>query len=259
MNIRNERSSPAGTESPYVAFHQQDWIPEFYDEVVYQPGGYDDHSWRMLQRPMLERVVAAMPQRQIRCLDFACGTGRILSAVEPLVAKIVGIDTSEQMLSKARARGTSARLFCTDILIDESAAREKYDLITAYRFFLNTEPELRARVMEKLASMLDGPDARLVFNVHGHVPSSISLTSLHRRLHGWPPVNSMSIGEIRKLIGDAGLEAVEWRGFGLFPNRLYRSWLAGACKWFDRVAARIKWAHLLSLDVVTVCKLRQGA
>ena len=177
MNIRNEGSSPAGTESPYVAFHQQDWIPEFYDEVVYQPGGYDDHSWRMLQRPMLERVVAAMPQRQIRCLDFACGTGRILSAVEPLVAKIVGIDTSEQMLSKARARGTSARLFCTDILIDESAAREKYDLITAYRFFLNTEPELRARVMEKLASMLDGPDARLVFNVHGHVPQAARLAS----------------------------------------------------------------------------------
>ena len=53
----------------------------------------------------LPRLVARLhPDGVPRYLDFACGTGRITGIVAPLARESVGVDVSESMLSRARAK-----------------------------------------------------------------------------------------------------------------------------------------------------------
>ncbi len=77
-----------------------------YETKEYGPGSYASFIWD-LQRPVLEKILADFRQTQsgpVRLLDFACGTGRVISCLEPLVDEAEGIDISENMVAVARGK-----------------------------------------------------------------------------------------------------------------------------------------------------------
>ncbi len=117
---------------------------------------------------------------------------------------------------------------------------------------------MRTAVMESLARRLAGPASRLVFNVHANAWSTQALTSLYRRLHGWPPPTTLSYRTVRKLVQSAGLEIEALYGYGLLPRRLHASPLRGAMESIDR---RVSGGGLLGRvcqDMVFVCKPAMG-
>src|SRR5208282_1965293 len=114
-----------------------------YDLQEYGAGSYASGIWD-LQRPFLAEILLqyqAEVGHSLTLLDFACGTGRVLSTLEQLVVSADGIDISPEMIAVARTKCVEARLQVGDILTQPGLLQKNYDVITAFRFLLNVEPE----------------------------------------------------------------------------------------------------------------------
>ena len=239
--------------SPYVRLNEQPGNAIYYDNVMYEPGGYDAHIWAMERSFVEARAPAIRPAGELRYLDFACGTGRVLQAIAPHAVRACGVDMSHEMLRHAAAKCPDAEFVRADIRTDADALGGPFDLITAFRFFLNTEDDMRLPVLRSLVGLLAGPDARLVFNIHMNARSSLLIADAYMRLRGWGGMRMMTLPHIRALIDDAGLRIVEMRGYGMFPRGVYRSPLRGAAKRLDRFLARQRLLGPYSHDLVFVC------
>ena len=244
------------TTSAYAEMHKADWVPTHYDTVIYDPAGYDTFIWGLQQRvlrPLVERL--SRGRRTFKYLDFACGTGRIVSAFQDVASEAVALDISPQMAARAGTRTADhVTVKSGDLLETPELVDADYDLITTFRFFLNTEPELRPRIMRSLAARLRDRDARLIFNIHGNAWSSVAFKSLYQQLRGWGRASQMSYPEVRRLVTDAGLEIEFVYGFGLAPYRLYRSPLKPLLKRLDAWAVGKPGLRWISHDLVFVCR-----
>ena len=219
-----------------------------WDNVVYAPGTYDSFIWN-LQGGALLGVITGLKTRKdrLRYLDFACGTGRVLALLEPHVDEAVGLDISPSMLSRASQNVPRATLKAGDLLERPDPVGGDYDLITAFRFFLNTDAQRRLPILSSLASRLRDSDSYLVFNIH---VNSYGIDGLRRRKS-----NSMSPRSVQRLISHAGLVLVDWYGFGLAPAcrehlRMLRPWMRS----IDRCAAGRPVIRRVSRDLLFVCR-----
>ncbi|MBX6320541.1 MAG: class I SAM-dependent methyltransferase [Rhodospirillaceae bacterium] len=177
--------------------------------------------WEVEQQILLEvlgRFVRDLSTA--RLLDFACGTGRVLSLLEGRVREATGVDVSESMLEVARGELRRSRLVLSDITREASLDRDRFDVIVAFRFFPNAEPELRDEVMAKLSSLL-APDGVLIFNNHLRCGSLRHL--LRRVLFGLRikgkrrDLHCMSDREAAALAKRHGLALSAQRCYGILP------------------------------------------
>lgn len=223
-----------------------------YDARVYGEGTYDTFAWG-LQRPQLRRLFrdARGSTDEFTHLDFACGTGRILAAVEDLTTESTGIDISEEMLTAARSKVARAILRSGNIVAEPEIVGGPFDVITAFRFFLNAEPDLRDDAMVTLAGGLRDQNSRIIFNVHG---SRRSLRRFAVRGRRGPFMNEMSPSEISLMVERAGLEVMSVFGFGVTPARLHRTPLARLMRAVDRLAVRVPLARHVSVDLIYVVR-----
>lgn len=257
---RYERSLDAGSEVGVgvrtYSTHFQDYSAVQHYEGIYEKDSYDSFIWG-LEKRLLVDVFTRLGNigGGLRHLDFACGTGRIISAVEPLIKESVGLDISEKMLSVAKQKLANAKLFQGDILTDPQLVGFDYDVITAFRFFRNAEDTLRIQILKSLASRLRGQNSRLIFNVHWfeHGKAIRRLKNHHRPE---PYGKWLSYSEISRLINNAGLEIESCHGFGLLPGRLHRGRLRALARLGDTLAARVSILKYVSDELVFVCKPR---
>ena len=146
-------------------------------------------------------------------LDAACGTGRITQVVAPLAREAMGVDVSASMLDVARSKGIEADLVCVDLAELSSYSDKKFDLVTAFRFFPNAEPELRLRVISALTELMH-PGALFIFNNH---QNDASLFAKTRRLLGRPVRESWNSVPFEAEISHFGLRVVQRMGVGYLP------------------------------------------
>lgn len=106
-----------------LARHQTDSAPKEYVTKLFDH--YADYFDQHLQESLGYRVpfdiVALIDQHAPtqdawRVLDLGCGTGLVGEAFAGRPHSLVGIDLSEKMLARARARGRYTHLACTDVL-----------------------------------------------------------------------------------------------------------------------------------------------
>jgi SAM-dependent methyltransferase len=205
---------------------------------------------------LLDRVVRRrLSGRFRRHLDFGCGTGRILAGFVDRTDESVGVDISEGMLSVAAEEIPRARFVNADLTHDDVLGDERFDLITAFRFFANAEPGLRRAAMAALAGHL-AHDGLLVFNNH---QNKSSIYYLAGRLIGksweWTP---MSLREMRELVDEAGLEVCDTFGIGVLPGAIRFMVMPGFVhRAIDRLAHVLGLGDILAQDVVFVCRKRR--
>ena len=246
---------------PYADRFQQTASVAHYEAEEYGAESYSSCLWR-LQRPVLEQVVKDFRAAQsgpVRLLDFACGTGRVLSALEPLVDTADGVDISENMVAAARTKCTKARLLVGDVLTQTDLLQPSYDLISCFRFVLNAEPELRERVLRRLRQVLRAPGGLLLVNVHGNARSLRHPAIVWRRWRqrgapGEAMLNEMSPAETKRLLAATGFEVLRQFGFGILPPTLYRTPLRRAALAVDRALAGENSWSAASVDVLFVCR-----
>lgn len=225
MHYQDYRTTHVGSES---------WAKD-YDAKLFSPGSFDAVIWEREQR-LLDCIAQHVPRRD-SYLDFACGTGRVLSHVEGHFRAAVGLDISDTMLSVARGRVRSATLVQGDATCDPAVLDgRRFDFITAFRFFLNAQPSLREDAMAFIASALKDDDSRLLFNVHGNRYSTRALIAAKATITR-EQFASMSVRESIDLAARHGLEVVEWYGIGSYDKALLRVMPLSVWRWAERVAA----------------------
>lgn len=149
----------------------------------------------------------------IQHLDFACGTGRILSYLADRTKKAVGVDISPEMLRLARKYQNNAEIIETDLTRNDVLGERKFNLVTAFRFFPNAEIDLRREAMRTLSRHLSS-DGYLVFNNHRNTESTRNRVA---RLVGRRAYRGMNIAEINELLVESRLEIVEIYPLCVFP------------------------------------------
>ncbi len=232
-----------------------------YDAVEYASGSYSALLWS-LEQILLEQIIADFraSHPRIEYLDFAAGTGRVLSFCEPRVDSATGMEISEAMAARARERVSRATVLCRDITGSGAAVEGQYDLITAFRFFLNAEPALRVAGMKALAGRLRDKTSRLVFNNHGNLWSIKLLAWPYHRLRGlgkgWRPYgNYMTDAEIQKLTREAGLRIVKRIGYGMLGGTIAgRMSYDRAMRLERRLPAQKMFQRLAQNQLYVVCR-----
>jgi SAM-dependent methyltransferase len=242
-------AKPMSSDKSFTDSHKMEGKGVGYD------GRYRTNPWRRFlwsqeQRALKDFVDTLLKGKEINLLDFACGTGRICQFFEPYIKTATGIDVSESMLEMARNKLTRTELINADITKNPAIFNSrKFNLITAFRFFLNAEPELRVAVLKALVPLL-ADDGYFVFNNQRNLTSPL-LRFKYRRGHNQR--NFMSMQEMRTLVNEFGLEIIKIYPIGFLPLpkvKLPQSFNNA----IDSVARRFKFLEDFSESPIAICR-----
>jgi SAM-dependent methyltransferase len=227
-------------------------------EAFYQMQPWPRFVWAREQKILLTILEKYFAGKDVHLLDFACGTGRIAGLLENRVKTSTGVDVSGSMLSIARQKLQRTEIIEADITVDGVLDGRKFNLITAFRFFLNAEPELRKVAMKTLVPLL-ADDGYLVFNNHQNRDCAwVRLLIAYRQ---WRKIggiyNTMSVCEMRQLVEDAGLEIIELYPVGFFhPPKIPVS--CGLNWVIDETLGRFGFLARFCESPIAVCHRRGG-
>lgn len=233
----------------YVHSHKKAGKGADYDER-YETDPWRRFLWSREQATLRDIVGTYLKNREINLLDFACGTGRVCSFLEPYVKMSTGVDVSESMLEMARRKVKLTQLICADITTDGVLNGRKFNLITAFRFFLNAEPALREKALKAIVPLLSA-DGYLVFNNHRNKNSLLARLKYRLRRK---PKNFMLMEEMYKLASDNGLEIIKIYPIGCVSLPKIKLPVAVNIA-IDRVAAKFKCMENFSESPIAVCRL----
>ena len=223
---------------------------------------YDEHyrteSWRKILWNQEQLVLSSIldiyfKNHVINLLDFACGTGRITSFLENRVETSTAVDVSKTMLDEAKKKLKRTKIIQADLTKNNVLEDRKFNLITAFRFFLNAEPGLRTETLQMLVSLLS-KDGYIVFNNHRNKTSPLVWPKYfyHNNIRK-RNVQFMSYSEIKEMTGQAGIEIIRIYPVGLLslpriklPEKLSRN--------IDNMAMKFRFSGIFSESPVVVCR-----
>ena len=188
-----------------------------YDEDLWDPRAAKGLEWLVEQQLLADIFRNAIPPGACSAADFACGTGRILEFLSRYYPSPMGIDISPDMLALARARCPRATLILGDVTTTHSLASGPFDLITAFRFFLNAEPSLRSQVLAWMEKSLR-PGGVVVANFHLN-PASLRGTYLRLRTARATRPSMMSISDACQLFEAHAFTVRQILGYSFLPYR----------------------------------------
>ena len=201
-------------------------IARVYDEILYDSASYESLIWEMEKGLLLGKLEEfRRTHPRIECLDFATGTGRILSFLENVVDEATGIDVSAYMVERARQNVKCARVLHCDLTKVDPDPVAKYDLITAFRFIANAELGLRVSAMRSLTKKLRDRSSIIIFNNHRNIRSYKAFLRPMDRMRRPGGLyrtsgNFLSSEKVQDLVDAVGLRVRQVHGYGLLSGKL---------------------------------------
>jgi len=223
-------------------------------EAYYEAQPWQRFLWSREREIILRILEKYFAHQDIHLLDFACGTGHITSFLEDRVKTSTGVDVSSSMLAIAREKLKRTEIIEADITIDNVLEGRKFNLIMAFRFFVNAEPALRSAAIEALAKLLS-EDGYFVFNNHQSYGSPwIKLLYMrHQQKNPKGIFNVMTIDEMNRLVEDVGMEIVELYPVGFFhPPKIAVPQMVTAV--IENVCCKFKSLARFSESPIMVCR-----
>jgi SAM-dependent methyltransferase len=220
-----EHAAPVSTTSPDTWTYRDthlgtDKAAEY--EQAYAEGYYAD-EWAWFERPFLVRTFSRLRTRgTAEAADFACGTGRVLRVAADVFPMSFGLDISPDMLKVAAANSPTSKLLAFDA--SAGTVREQFDVVSAFRFFLNAEDSLRASGAAAMYAMLR-PGGSLVVNTHSQPWSPLGITKVMRRVYG-TRLRTLSARSLCQLLRHAGftIDSVTYHGLVPRMGEFYPGW-----------------------------------
>lgn len=205
--------SATAASSDYRASHRATGYGAGYNRTF--EAGYYAALWAKIEIPLLTDTVRPMGGARRTCLDFACGTGRITNVLAELFGEVVGVDVSESMLACAKV---PQNVKLRHIDITSQPLGERFDVVTAFRFFLNAEDDLRREALKAIREHLND-EGRLVCNVHMNATSPIGIACrISNRLPGHTLRNTLSIRQFKEMVISAGFVVEQVTPYGYLPR-----------------------------------------
>jgi ubiquinone/menaquinone biosynthesis C-methylase UbiE len=249
----------------YRECHLQDESAQAYRDVY--AAGYYAAQWQQLESPWLSRVFAELKERgACSMLDIACGQGRITLHGAKYFERVCGIDISPAMLARAQQKlSDDETLAAADVTFEVGDVRtfttdEPFDVVTAFRFFLNAEDDLRLDGLRSARRNI-APGGTFIANVHVASTSPLAMfyriSNAARRTLGKNTSsvrNAISVGQLRTMFASEGFRIDRIHRYSLLPrigsvtDSFAERYLAGV----DRLGKLIPGLSLLSQAFV-VC------
>jgi len=221
---------------------------EYHEEFEIIP--YRKLIWEIEKQALFKIYEQQFRDTEVRHLDFACGTGRVIELFEGIASFSTGIDVSKSMLAVAEARLHSVEFIEADLTVGGVLANRKFDFITAFRFFAIAEPELRRQAMAALAERL-APDGIIVFNNH---KQTNSLTQIVANIVGKGDKITMSHEEVEHLTTGSGLRIERSIPIGILPISEHWRWIpTGAIRILEDILSKLPGIDRLSSNRIYVC------
>jgi len=179
------------------------------------------HLYWQLEQEILYEILSKYNTSEMHLLDFACGTGRIINFLEKSFNKSTGIDISGNMLNIACKSCNKSIFIQGDVTEgDFITSNTSYDVVTAFRFFLNAQPVLRQKVLEWIQCHLK-ENGILICNFHLNPLSLIGLCyRIYRWIHQTEKESMVSIAEAIRVLSDSHFKIIRIYGYGyLFYRR----------------------------------------
>jgi len=252
-----ESSSVRTTDASYRKTFAASGDASNYDERVYAPGSSADLLWQV-EAPILRREAEAAIQgkKDVSYLDFACGTGRVISLLEDLGETATGIDISPHMLERAKLKCHKAKFINTDITAAGAPIEGQYDLITSFRFLTNAEDDLRQAALARLRDRLK-EDGVLIVNTHSNPWSYRAFLLpyhwLKDRLNSRPLFGYLSNRKARHLLLSAGFKVEKVIGVGFVPEKLLPLLPYGLAHRMENSLAGKSFVQSFGLNQIFVC------
>lgn len=200
-----------------VGDYRPSHTPERHDDVR-QRGferGYYAALWSEVERPLLASILGQLGGRSRACLDFACGTGRVAGLAARSFGVVVGVDISESMLAHVR---TFPDVSAERIDIANEYLGMKFDVVTAFGFFLNAEDDLRREAARAIWLRLND-HGRLVCNIHMNSESLAGkVYAAIREISGRTLHKTMSAARFALLLEECGFVVEEIVPYGWMPR-----------------------------------------
>ena len=243
----------------YREYFQSEESAIEYDEESYDADTYAAILWEIEQSVLISQILRMEENKQrIRYLDFACGTGRIVSLLEQYVDKSCGIDISPFMIEQARKKINKTSLFVGDLTTDGFLIDGTFELITVFRFVLNAQIELRDRALRILSGRLTDENSILIFNIHTNKYSYAFLSYIFHKLFGSSANGDekkyLSLWEGKKIAKRANLEVIKVNGLGFVSGKFYRIFPRTLLLAIEAQLARIPLINCLGTDLIFICK-----
>jgi len=178
--------------------------------------GYYYYQWELLEKDLLISLLKEEKERGAKTyLDFACGTGRLLKEGEIIFESSYGYDVSESMLDICKDTCQNSTIKCLDIT--ETETNEKFDVITAFRFFLNAEMELKEIILQELHKLLND-DGVLIANIHTTPTSPMGIAYRIRNKLKGNNTPTLSLKEFETILNKNGFEIISSQYYGFLPR-----------------------------------------
>lgn len=215
------------------------------------------------EQETLTKILSKKLKSDSTILDFACGTGRILNYLKMQSKNVTGVDVSPAMLEVSRKNHPELEILQVDITRDNILkGKRQFDVLTAFRFFLNAQNELRKEVLNALHPLLKD-DGIFILDNHG------SATGVGTFLGKWVSVvknatrseekhyvyNVLSERKLKGLLNEAGFEIIDSYHRSVFPilnekTKFDVSKVENLDNWFSSK----KFFRPLARNVIYVCK-----
>ncbi|TPN37949.1 class I SAM-dependent methyltransferase [Mesorhizobium sp. B2-3-3] len=207
------RPSEEGAYSNYRTSHQGVGYGAQYGATF--ASGYYAALWSHIEMPLVESILSPLGGPSHSCLDFACGTGRITNVAAHLFGEVYGVDVSESMLACAHTL-ENVTLVQTDLTLEPLG--KTFDVVTAFRFFLNAENALRHDAMSAIHAHLN-EGGLLVSNIHMNATSPMGVACrILNRCAGRTIHNTLGIARFRQMLLSNGFVVERIIGYGYLPR-----------------------------------------
>jgi len=171
----------------------------------------------LYEKERLIKIIKKLKNKD-KYLDFATGTGRVIKEIEKYFDEPYGVDISKEMLSKAKRRIKNSKLIQADITKGiPRIINHHFDCITAFRFFLNSNPKLRYEVIFKISKLLSN-DGLFIFNIHGNKKSIYYFYYLYNKFIKKKEIRILSKNEVKEILSFGGMDIKEIYNQGTLPT-----------------------------------------
>ena len=223
---------------------------------------FKDNSYRSLlwdiEKKILKKFISKYFSKPIEnYLDFACGTGRVLSFMGQYSNNSIGVDVSESMLSVARDNVKESKIIFGDITKDSTILNNlEFDLISAFRSFPNAQNELCVETLMIFNKILKN-EGYLVFNNHRNHHNLIinRLKRFIKFLINKKHTIIFSESEVKQLLYKCGFKIVKKYHSGVFnSNETKKVSKNSILTQIELLCMNLPFAKYFSHNVIYVCK-----
>lgn len=219
-------------------------VEEYYQELApaYDQDRFANTYGQFIHQQEYAILYKLLPYpAQVPTLDLACGTGRLT----PWATH--GLDVSSAMIEEARKKLPN-KSFTVGNALATPYSDQAFESVYSFHLLMHLQPNEIPKILEEVARVLK-PGGRFIFDI----PSRRRRALTNYKAQGWHGAQSLSISEIKNMVGDSWI-LHSYIGVLFTPIHRLPTALRSPLRWVDNLLCHSPWREYASYLVVELVK-----